>query len=55
MILENLGPTFFKTATTKTIMDLELAVEQFYQKNPGMKFHQDLTPIHVAAGTGHLT
>ena len=44
----------FKTATTKTIMDLGQAVEQFYQKNPRMKFHQGLTPIHVAAATGHF-
>ena len=44
----------FKTATTKTIMVLGQAVEQFYQKNPRMKFHQGLTPIHVAAATGHF-
>ena len=44
----------FKTAPTKTIMDLGLAVSEFYKKGNNLKYYEGLTPIHVAAGTGNL-
>ena len=54
----------FETASTKTIMDLGLAVKQFYVKGTNLtyfgnfytslNYHEGLTPTHVAAGTGQL-
>ena len=54
----------FETASTRTIMDLGLAVEQFYVKGTNityfgtvydsLTYHEGITPIHVGAGTGQL-
>ena len=45
----------FKKGTTNTINELKCCVEQFYQKKRNVEFYNDLTPIHVAAGTGNLS
>ena len=44
----------FNSASTETIMTLGVAVNQFYKKDLGLDYHEGLTPIHVAAATGHL-
>ena len=46
---------FFKTATTETIMNLGYAISIFYVSSPDLKYHEGLTPLHVAAATGQLT
>ena len=45
----------FKKGTTNTISELRCSVDQFYQKKCNVDFYKDLTPIHVAAGTGNLS
>ena len=35
-------------------MDLQAATRQFYEKGTRLVYYEGLTPIHVAAGTGHL-
>ena len=45
----------FKKSNTNTINELKCCVEQFYQKKRNVEFYNDLTPIHVAAGTGNLS
>ena len=44
----------FDKGTTETIADLRNGVGQFYGKRNGLKYHEGLTPSHVAAGTGKL-
>ena len=44
----------FDKGTTETIADLRNGVGQFYGKGNGLKYHEGLTPSHVAAGTGKL-
>ena len=44
----------FKSAFTETIMTLRVVVNQFYNRDLGLNYHEGLTPIHAAAATGHL-
>ena len=44
----------FIFASTETIMTLGVAVNQFYNRDLGLEYYEGLTPIHVAAATGHL-
>ena len=48
----------FDTASKETIMDLGIAIRQFYKKEGNYStfvlYDEGLTPIHVAAGSGHL-
>ena len=41
----------FKGASTETILALRDSVKVFYQKNSNLTYHEDITPIHVAADT----
>ena len=45
----------FRKCTTNTIKNLRHAVEHFYLKKDNIHYHELLTPIHVAAGTGDLS
>ena len=45
----------FRKGTTNTINELRHAVEQFYRKKDNVDYHEGLTPIDVAAGTGNLS
>ena len=44
----------FNSASTKTIMTLGVAINQFYNKDLGLTYYEGLTPTHVAAATGDL-
>jgi len=44
----------FKSAFTETIMTLGVAINQFYNRDLSLEYHEGLTPIHAAAATGHL-
>ena len=44
----------FHKASTETIMDLGVAVSQFYKKDPNLTYHEGVTPLYVAAGIGQL-
>ena len=44
----------FETGSTSTIRDLRVAVGQFYKKGTNLYYYEGLTPLHTAAGTGHL-
>ena len=44
----------FAKSNTRTVMDLKASVGQFYKKDAGLTYYKGLTPLHVAAGNGHL-
>ena len=44
----------FDTASKATIIELGVAVSQFYKKGDNLTYFEGLTPLHVAAATGQL-